>query len=77
VQRNLGDLKSVASEPGTNHNLMRLLGGINEDLVYDITQMLFDHGTKGLGLGLTLTLTLTLSPSGSPDQTETAEYCRF
>ena len=62
IQRNLGDLKFMASEPGANRNLMRLLGDINEDLLHDTIQLLlpFDHATKVLSADKSPSLHLVL-----------------
>jgi len=62
VQRNLADLKSVASDPGANRNLMRLLGEINEDLLQDTIQLLlpFDNATKALSVDKSPSLHLVL-----------------
>ena len=62
MQCNLRDVKSAASEPGTNCNLMRLLGDINEDLLHDTIQLLlpFDHATKVLSADKSPSLHLVL-----------------
>ena len=62
VQRHLTELKSVASDPGANRNLMRLLGEINEDWLHDIIQLLlpFDNATKALSVDKSPPLHLVL-----------------